>query len=435
MTRSIFAIVLTAMFSAPPAAAETTVALWYGFKDYFAPVFEKTIGEFNASQNDYRITWQGYDDYPTTMQAVIAAYRVGSHPPLAMIYDAGTATMMQSGAFVPMHEVIAESGATLDAEDFITGAVSYYADAEGKMVALPFFGSTAVMFANRNMLNAAGIERFPDTWEELGIVLKTLKDNGERCPFAHRINAWRDYEQMAAIHDEAIATNRNGYGGLDAELTLDSPFFVRHQQNLTDWTADGRMVLQGDLGGLNAQNAFIAGNCAMFVGSSANYAKVLANAKFDWSVELLPLYEGYTRHNSFIGGNALWVLDGHPPEVYAGIAALVDFIRQDATQEIYVRETGYVPVTRSAYEKMVDDGFFGQPEYEGLKVALDSLNAPAGDYSAGIRLGFYPQIRRVWKTEIEKAYAGEATVEDALKAAVSEGNALLRRFARTVTQE
>ena len=425
------AAVCTTTGMSASVAAQTEIQLWYGYKDYFAPVFEKTIGTFNASQDDYVVTWQGYDDYPTTMQAVVAAYRAGNHPPLAMIYDVGTATMTSSGAIRPMQQVMEDAGYSIQASEFINGAVNYYANADGSLSALPFFASTLLTYANMDKLEAAGIDGIPGTWEQMETALQALKGNGESCPFAHKINAWRDLEQFAAVHNAPIATKRNGYDGTDAAMELSSELHLRHTQNLIDWTQEGLMVLQGDLGGLNTTNAFKAGDCAMFFGSTGSYAGVLDEASFNWSVAPIPVYEGHDRHNSFIGGNALWILEGHDEDVYMGIASLLDFIRRDDVQEQFMRSTGYIPVTVSSYEAMLADSVFETDEYAGLGVAIDSLSQPAGQYSRGIRLGFYPQIRKAWKTQVERAYTGEITVEEALVNATEEANDLLERFART----
>lgn len=426
VTMYISTIVMTA------ALAETEIPLWYGYKDFFGPVFEKTLGKFNASQSDYKVTWQGYDNYPTTLQALVAAYRANNHPALVMIYDIGTATMTSSGAIRPMHEIMAKEGYKIATSDFVNGAINYYADSKGKLNALPFFASTLLLFVNDDKLKAAGIDRKLETWEQVEAAMRALKANGESCPFAHKVNAWRDIEQFAAIHNEPIATKQNGYDGADAKLTLASDLHVGHASDLINWTNEGLMVLQGDLGGLNTTNAFKGGICAMYLGSSSDYARLLKAADFNWSVRQIPIYEGYKRHNTFIGGNALWIMNGHDEEVYKGIAVLFDFIQKNAIQEQYVRDTGYLPITLSSIEALTKKGFFKAKDYSGLNVALQSLNQPSGDYSLGIRLGFYPQIRKAWKEQIERAYAGEISAKEALENASAEGNKLLSRFARTM---
>ena len=401
-------LALCAALTAPfTASAQTEIPLWYGFADFFNPVFEATIGEFNASQDDYVVTWQGYDDYPTTMQAVVAAYRAGNHPPLAMIYDAGTATMVSSGAFVPMQELMANAGTPIETADFVPGAVSYYADAEGNMNALPFFASTAILYANMNQLREVGIGEVPRTWDDLEQALVALRNNGSECPFGKNINIWRDLEQFAAAHDTPLATLRNGYDGLGAELLFNDPLYVAHLDRQIRWVDEGLAVLQGNLGGLNVNNAFAAGKCAIMIGSTASYKSIVSKARFETATGMMPLVDGYDRSNTYIGGNALWVLDGHEDDVYEGIAALMNFIVKDETQETFTRETGYVPVTLSGVEAITKSGLFDEPEFGGLFSGVSSLNVDDNPEYGGIRLGFYPQVRSAWKDQVERAYAGE----------------------------
>jgi sn-glycerol 3-phosphate transport system substrate-binding protein len=46
----------------------------------------------------------------------------------------------------------------------------------------------------------------------------------------------------------------------------------------------------------------------------------------------------------------------------------------------------------------------------------------------GIRLGNFLQIRDIIDEELERVWAGQATAEEALRAAAERGNAELRKF-------
>ena len=52
----------------------------------------------------------------------------------------------------------------------------------------------------------------------------------------------------------------------------------------------------------------------------------------------------------------------------------------------------------------------------------------------GLRFGNMVQLRDVWSEEIESALAGKKSAKEALDAAVTRGNAMLRQFERTVTR-
>ena len=51
--------------------------------------------------------------------------------------------------------------------------------------------------------------------------------------------------------------------------------------------------------------------------------------------------------------------------------------------------------------------------------------------SRGLRLGNMVQLRDIWSEELEAALAGQKPAKEALDAAVTRGNALLRQFERT----
>lgn len=70
-------------------------------------------------------------------------------------------------------------------------------------------------------------------------------------------------------------------------------------------------------------------------------------------------------------------------------------------------------------------------EKPAAEVGIQQLMLKSGDWSKGYRLGFYPQIREIMEREYGRIFAGETTVEDALKTIETEANDLLARFAKT----
>ena len=92
-------------------------------------------------------------------------------------------------------------------------------------------------------------------------------------------------------------------------------------------------------------------------------------------------------------------------------------------------ETGYVPITKAAYERTRAQGFYDK--FPGRDVAVEQLNfKPPTDSSKGLRIGNFVQIRDVMDEELEAVWAGQKTAKQALDAAVERGNKLLADFAR-----
>ncbi|MBE9603918.1 extracellular solute-binding protein [Acetobacteraceae bacterium H6797] len=405
---------------------------WYGLTGQLAEVMENYCKNFNASQNEFEIVCTGQGTYDQALQNTIAAFRANQQPTIVQVYDVGTADLMLSGQYVPARELMANNGYRVDWNNYIPSIGNYYATREGEMLSFPFNSSSAVMYWNKGAYRSVGFENPPATWEEVEKAARALKAQGHACPIALDFDSWAAWEQFNAIHNQPIATKENGFGGLDAQLVVND-LFRKHANNLLAWYKEGLIqVRTPQSGGLLP--AFASGECAMMMGSIANHVGIGRTAKqgLEWTVGMLPLYQGYTRTNSMVGGASLWVLKGRPAAEYKGAAAFLNFIAQPAQEMFMVQNTGYIPVTRSGAQAVVDSGFYQQPQNAGREVVMQSLTyTPPGPNSRGIRLGNFTQIRALYATEMQAAFSGQKTMDQALDSIVSEGNKLLRRFEQT----
>ena len=163
--------------------------------------------------------------------------------------------------------------------------------------------------------------------------------------------------------------------------------------------------------------------------SSSLYGTAKANAKFAFGIAPLPYYadvEGAPQ-NSLIGGASLWVMGGKTPEEYQGVARFFTFLDQTAVQVTWHETTGYLPITKSAYEAAKAAGFYEQNP--GIDIAIhELLDKPPTENTRGLRLGNLPQIRDAIAEEIESALAGKESAKEALDTAKARGDAILRAF-------
>src|SRR6185369_3232524 len=126
-----------------------------------------------------------------------------------------------------------------------------------------------------------------------------------------------------------------------------------------------------------------------------------------------------------------WVMGGKKPEEYKGVAKFFSFL-SDTDRQIYIHRTsGYLPITKAAYEKNKASGYYEQNP--GTETALLQMTGkPPTNNSRGLRLGNMVQLRDLWSEELEAAFAGNKSPKDALDSAVNRGNQMLRQFERTV---
>jgi sn-glycerol 3-phosphate transport system substrate-binding protein len=428
MKLQISAVALALAF-AIPAQAQTEVQWWHSMGGALGEWVNDLAKDFNASQKDYKVVPTFKGSYPESMTAAIAAFRSGNAPAILQVFEVGTATMMASkGAIKPVGEVMKESGLKFDPSAYISAVAGYYTAPNGQMLSMPFNSSTTIFYYNKDAFKAAGLDpnKAPATWPEVVLAAAQLKASGHKCPFTTSWQSWTQLESFSAWHNVEFATKGNGMRGIDARLTFNSPLHVRHIENLANMAKQGLFVYKGRN---NVPDAtFPSGECAMFTGSAGLYGSVKANAKFAYGLAPLPYYPDVpgAPQNTVIGGASLWVMAGHKPAEYKGVAAFFNYLSSPEVQSASHKRTGYLPITTAAYQLTEKSGFYKQNP--GTDVAVTQMIRKVTDKSRGIRLGNFVQIRTISDEELEQVWAGKATAKEALDRAVKRGNEQLERF-------
>lgn len=417
-----------------PAAAATKFEFWYGLSGDLSERIQDMCRTFNESQADYEIVCVSQDNYDNNLQNTIAAFRANKQPTVTQIFDAGTLDLMLSDAFVPVRQLMSENGYDIDWSNYFAGVGSYFSTSTGEMLSMPFNNSTAVMYYNTDALAAVGFEGTPSTWTEVEDIARKLKAAGYDCPVGFDPSGvWQWFEQFSAIHDQPIATKGNGYDGLDAEMAVSKGKFVDQLTWIKAMYDEGLFVHKSKDAGETANDAFVNGNCQMTSSSIADHGTFGKQAKegVNWTVSMLPMLEGYERHNSFVGGASLWTLKGKSEEEYKGAAAFYNFLATPEQTQWWSTVTGYIPVTNSGFEAMKAAGFYDAAPYKGRELALESLTMPAGENTRGIRLGSYPSIRAEMVKTMQSVMFNNVPVQQALEEFDAKGNEILRRFEAT----
>lgn len=410
------------------AYAVTDIAWWHSMTGALGERVNTMADEFNKSQSDYKVTPIYKGTYDESMAAAIAAYRAGNAPNILQIFEVGTATMVYSkGAIKPVYEVMQQAGEKFDQNAYVPAVSGYYSTAKG-MMSFPFNSSTTIMFYNKDLFAKAGLDpnKPPATWQEFVGMAAKMKASGVTCPYTTTWQSWVHLESFAAWHNTETATKSNGFGGLDARLKINGPLQVRHIENMSNWAKQGYFIYAGRKDEANAK--FNAGECAIITGSSSAYADIRKNAKFKFGVAPLPYYSDVAGapQNTIIGGASLWVMGGKKADEYKGVAKFFTYLSKPEVQAKWHQETGYLPVTKAAYEITQKSGFYERNP--GTDVAVKQMIVKTTDKSRGIRLGNYAQIRTVIDEELENVWTGKKTPKDALDSAAKRGDELLARF-------
>jgi len=424
------ALVVLFLFPVGALAEPITINWWHAHGGRLGELVNGIADGFNKSQNTYKLVATYKGNYADTMTAGIAAYRSKNPPHILQVFEVGTATMMAAkGAIKPVYEVMAESGIPFDPEAYLPTVTGYYTSREGKMLSMPFNSSTPILWYNVEAFKKAGLDpdKPPKTWPEVAEYSKKLVAAGYGGGFSTSWISWIHFENFSAWHNVPFGTKENGFGGLDTEFVYNSPLHVKHIQHLADWQKDKIFVYGGRRNDGNAK--FQTGEVAMHTESSAGYASFKANCKFEFRTGMLPYWPDApgAPQNTIIGGASLWVLQGHAAEEYKGVAAFFTYLSSPAVQAEWHKATGYLPITKAAYDLAKDQGFY--EEDPGMETALKQmlLNKPTAN-SKGMRFGNFLQVRSINYDTLEAIFAGKTTAQKGLTDSVAAGNKLLRKF-------
>jgi sn-glycerol 3-phosphate transport system substrate-binding protein len=416
------------------SAAPVKFEFWYGMSGDLGERVQDACRKFNGSQKDYEVQCVSQNTYDATLQNTIAAYRAKKQPAIAQIYDAGTLDLMLSKAFVPAKKLMAENGYKIDWNNYFSGIANYYATAKGELESFPFNSSTAMLYYNVSAFEKAGIDFKPDTWEHVEEAARKLKAAGFDCPLAFNFDPWSMLEQYSAIENQPIATEDNGYKGLDAKLVFNKTTFVDHVKFFKKMQDEKLFVVKTKQLGMDVVPAFTSQTCQMMQSSIADHGTVgkTLPAGVKWEVAMLPIDKGTERHNSLVGGASLWVLAGRPQEEYKGAAAFLNFLGTPEMSEWWSTVTGYIPVTKTGFDAMKANGFYDKAPYKGRELAIASLTyTPTSANTRGIRLGSFTQIRNEVTNALEAIFMQNADVQKQIDTAADRGNDILRRFEKT----
>lgn len=414
--------------AAASARAATEIEWWHAMSGARNQVVQQVARQFNSTQSDYRLVPVFKGTYEQVLEAGLAAFAAGRPPHIIQVFDVGTGVMMTNeDAIVPVSEVLGMGDGAFDKSQYLPGIVAYYSRPDGKMLSFPYNSSSPILYYNKAIYRQAGLDPDapPTTWPEVWRHARQIVATGAAsCGYTSTWLTWIHLENFAAWNNLQYATQENGLAGLDIELKINAPLFVKHMQEIADLARDGVFGYGGRTTG--AKNLFISGECGILTESSGGLGDIVESG-VEFGTGPLP-YEPMAAgapQNTVPGGASLWVFAGHPKRDYAGVAAFFDFLSQTEVQSWLHQVSGYLPVTMEAYEATKGAGFYqANPGRE--QPILQMIGKEPTESSRGIRAVNLPELRAIQDDEIEAMLAGQQTARQALDNAVARGNRAIR---------
>jgi sn-glycerol 3-phosphate transport system substrate-binding protein len=406
---------------APPRSENVTkIAFWHSMGgDLGGKAIPQMANDFNVAQDGCYVEpiYQGsYDD---ALNKLKAGLQSKDTPAVMQLYDIGTRLMVDLKVITPVQQFIDKEN--YDVSDLEPNVLAYYT-VDGQLASMPFNSSTPMLYYNKDMFKAAGLdpEKPPRTFAEVQeyarkLTQKDASGNVTVSGISISIYGWF-FEQFLAVSGGMYVNNNNGRDGLATAATFNSPEGVAV---LDWWKSMSDEGLMGNYGRKNAdvRTAFYAGQTAMFIDSTAVLRGAIdtVGGKFEIGTAFLPRpnEDAYKNFGTVIGGGSLWIINNRSDAEQACAWEFIKFQASPAEQAYWHTMSGYFPIRLAAYNEPLAKEW--RAKYPQFATAVDQLHAaPNNRVTNGGLIGVFPSARATIETAIEEVLAGKATPQEAL---------------------
>lgn len=423
------AMIMGSMMTTMPVMAENqegiTIDFWHSMGGVNGEAMNYLVQKFNE-ENEYGITvnaeYQG--EYDDTINKLKSAQIGNMGADLVQIYDIGTRFMIDSGWIVPMQDLIDRAG--YDASQIEPNIAAYYT-IDDQLYSMPFNSSTPLLYYNKDMFAAAGIEEVPTSLEGIAEIADQLtNEGGAGEAISLGIYGWF-FEQFLCKQGLPYVNNGNGREGVAEKVVFDENGGALNILN--EWKAlyDAGYAPNVGRGGDSGLTDFSAGKSAITLGSTASLKQILqdVDGKFEVGTAYFPSITNADEGGVSIGGASLWALNNEDEEKQDATWKFVEFLVSPESQAYWNSQTGYFPITTAAHEEQVFLDNIAQ--YPQFQTAIDQLHDSASEY-AGALMSIFPEARQTVESNIENMLNGSLTPEEAVAAMAESINASLEDY-------
>ena len=313
---------------------------------------------------------------------------------------------VENGWVVPVSELQAMDGLTdpnLDMDDFFPLVLEAFGGWDGEIYGLPFDNYSGLLFYNRCMLEEAGFDGPPETWEQLKDEYGPALTGDGRHAFA--LQSKRNETQSADSFARVIWP----FGGsfLDEEfrsnlMSEESQAGLRFRQDLMQYMPEGIVAYDH----AETVNALAQGDVAMITEWSAFYSSLVdpETSQVADCIAVAPEPAGPAGRKPALGGFSLAVASQADEDERAAAWLMIQYLTSAENARRYL-DLGGVPARQSVYEA------------EGVAEEFPFVPALVESWQDGVpefrpRFAEWPEITEIVQEYGTKMMLGEVTIEE-----------------------
>ncbi|MEC5341213.1 extracellular solute-binding protein [Brenneria populi] len=337
-------IVLGALCFSSQALAKTEVNFWYSGGAKPQQLMKDLIAEFNQNQDEYEIKGALQGDYQETFQKLQAGLASKTAPSLALVNSVTGKTLARRG-------VLRDLRPYMDAEfnfaDFVAAFRRQVTDADGSVHAIPAYGTTQVLYYNRQMLADLGFRADSlKTWQGLSAVAAKAARRDARGETV--FYGWEPMWGNGNLIDAAFSNGAEVLSDDGKKVLIDSPAWVEVFEGFRKWIHEDKIMRihhggQGWEYWYKTIDDVMKGRALGYTGSSGDqgdldFAKIAAAPQPGW---------GANPSAPQAGALEFVLPKGTDDKAAQGAFAFIRYYTKAANTARWSMFTGYIPVRNS----------------------------------------------------------------------------------------
>ncbi len=425
MKRTMIAAAALALGTLPIGAyaqAQTEISFFYPIAvgGPIARFIDEFVSDFSKENPGIKVTPIYAGSYQDTIVKALTAHKSGTPPVTSVVLSTDMYTLIDEDAIVPIDNFIK----TADDKAWLASfykAFMLNSQTGGKTWGIPFQRSTVVLYYNKELFKAAGLDpnKPPATWAEMADYAKklTVKDaSGKVTQYGVQIPSsgfpyWL-FQGLAIQNGVAMASDAGN------AVKFDDPAVIEALQYWVDLAKSG-VHPPGIVEWGTTPKDFFEKKVAMMWTTTGNLTNVRTNAKFDFGVAMLPAGK---KRGSPTGGGNFYIFKKAAPAQQEAAFKFAKWITQPERAAKWSMDTGYVAVSEAAYS--TDTLRKYGRDFPPALVARDQLPHALAEFSTHDN----QRVTKALNDGLQAALTGTKTPAAAMKDAQAEADRLLRSY-------
>jgi sn-glycerol 3-phosphate transport system substrate-binding protein len=418
----IAAAALAAVSLGAQAQAPTEISFFYpvAVGGPITKLIDEFAADFAKENPGIKVTPIYAGSYQDTIVKALTAHKSGNPPVTSVLLSTDMFTLIDEDAIVPIDDFVKTADDKAWLGSFYK-AFMLNSQSGGKTWGVPFQRSTIVMYYNKELFKAAGLDpnKPPATWAEMADAAKklTVKDaSGKVTQYGVQIpSSGFPYWLFQALAIENGVAMANDAGNA---VKFDDPAVIEALQYWIDLTKQG-VHPPGIVEWGTTPKDFFEKKVAMMWTTTGNLTNVRTNAKFDFGVAMLPAGK---KRGSPTGGGNFYIFKKATPAQQEAAFKFAKWITQPERAAKWSMDTGYVAISEAAYNTAALKKYGA--DFPPALVARDQLPFALAEFSTHDN----QRVTKALNDGLQAALTGTKTAAQAMKDAQAEADRLLRSY-------